>query len=62
MKQPRRSVAPTRSANAVPTKIVIVDAEPVVRSPVAAIMQSDGYEVIQTDDPKAVLEIIKAGT
>jgi DNA-binding NtrC family response regulator len=40
-------------------RIVIIDAEPVVRATIAAIMKSDGYDVVlQTDDPKAVLEIV----
>jgi DNA-binding response OmpR family regulator len=40
-------------------RIVIVDAEPAVRKIVATIVAEDGYEVTQTDDPKAVVEIVK---
>ena len=40
-------------------RIVIVDAEPEVRKIVATIIESDGYEVTQTDDPKAVVELVK---
>jgi DNA-binding NtrC family response regulator len=43
----------------VPTRIVIVDAEPVVRAVVADIIKKDGYEVTQTDNPSDVLEIVK---
>ena len=43
-----------------PIRILIVDAEPVVRSIVAAMLTTEGYEVMQTADPKAVLEIMKA--
>jgi DNA-binding NtrC family response regulator len=43
----------------VPTRIVIVDAAPEVRKIVAAIIEKDGYEVTQTDDPRAAVEIVK---
>ena len=39
-------------------KIVIVDAEPVVRRVVAAILQKEGYEVIDTGDPVRAAEIV----
>lgn len=42
-----------------PKRIVIVDAEPVVRSVVAEILKSDGYEVLPTDNPDAVIELVK---
>jgi len=41
------------------TRIVIVDAAPDVRKIVATIIEKDGYEVTQTDDPRAVVEIVK---
>ena len=40
-------------------KIVIVDAEPIVRDTIASILKADGYEVTQTDNPMAVIELIK---
>jgi DNA-binding response OmpR family regulator len=43
----------------VATRIVIVDAAPDVRKIVATIIEKDGYEVTQTDDPKTVVEIVK---
>jgi DNA-binding response OmpR family regulator len=41
-------------------KIIIVDAEPVVRKTVAAILETEGYEVTQAEDPLAVVEIIES--
>jgi DNA-binding response OmpR family regulator len=41
-------------------KIIIVDAEPVVRTTVAAILETEGYEVMQAEDPLAVVEIIES--
>jgi CheY-like chemotaxis protein len=41
-------------------KIVIVDAEPVVRKTVAAILETEGYEVTQAEDPQEVVEIIES--
>jgi DNA-binding NtrC family response regulator len=42
-----------------PARIVIVDAEPVVRAAIAAIVTSDGHEVaLQTDDPMAVVKLV----
>jgi two-component system OmpR family response regulator len=43
----------------VATRIVVVDAEPTVREIVACIIETDGYEVTQTDDPRVVVELIK---
>jgi hypothetical protein len=41
-------------------KIIIVDAEPVVRKTVAAILETDGYVVMQAADPLAVVEIMES--
>ena len=41
-------------------KIVIVDAEPIVRDIIASILERDGYEVTQTDDPEIVIKILRA--
>jgi DNA-binding NtrC family response regulator len=40
-------------------RIVVVDAEPVVRSVVVEILQKDGYEVLPTDNPDAVVDLLK---
>ena len=40
-------------------RIVIIDAEPEVRKIVATIIENDGYEVMQTDDPRVIVEIVK---
>jgi DNA-binding NtrC family response regulator len=40
--------------------IVVLDAEPIVRSAVVAILQHDGYEVLPTDDPDAIIQIVKS--
>src|SRR5436305_419572 len=40
--------------------IVVLDAEPVVRSAVVEILQHDGYEVLPTDDPDAIIQIVKS--
>jgi DNA-binding NtrC family response regulator len=39
--------------------IVIVDAEPIVRSVLCDIIQKGGFEVAETDNPRDVLEIVK---
>ena len=41
-----------------PLRIVIVDAEPVVRQCVVEILQSEGYEVLPTDNPDRVVDIL----
>ena len=40
-------------------RIVVIDAEPVVRFTVAAILEREGYEVTQTDDPLRGAELIR---
>jgi CheY-like chemotaxis protein len=39
--------------------ILVVDAEPVVRSVIKAILEREGYDVMPVADPKAALEIVK---
>ncbi len=41
-------------------KIVVLDGEPIVRATIAAILESDGYEVQQTDNALEVIEIMKS--
>jgi DNA-binding NtrC family response regulator len=43
-------------------RIVILDAEPVVRSVVTAILQRDGYTVEQAEDVPAALHMVKSKT
>ena len=42
-------------------QVVILDAEPVVRFTIAAILDRAGYNVVQTDDPICVLNLLKHG-
>jgi len=43
-----------------PPRILILDAEPVVRSVVASILQSDGYTVDQAATVPAALDLVKS--
>jgi CheY-like chemotaxis protein len=43
-----------------PARILILDAEPVVRSVVASILQSDGYMVDQAATVPAALDLVKS--
>jgi DNA-binding response OmpR family regulator len=43
-------------------QIVILDAEPVVRFTVGAILDRAGYDVVRTDDPICVVNLLKHGT
>src|SRR4051794_12649874 len=43
-----------------PTRILVLDAEPVVRSVIVEILKRGGYEVEPVDSVPAALEIVKA--
>jgi DNA-binding response OmpR family regulator len=41
-------------------RVIILDAEPAGRFRVGAILEYDGYEITQTDDPVRVLHLVKS--
>jgi DNA-binding NtrC family response regulator len=56
----RKLLSPYRGMSLIGITIVVVDAEPVVRTVIAHILERDGYRVLPFSDPQHALNVIKA--
>ena len=60
--EPAREVPAARPAEALKSRVLVVDAEPAVRAVMGKLLRADGHAVVACESPEQAVEAVESGT